>query len=83
MQILHTRRTIDPNWEQHIKNLELILKFAGSPKRLSKLLGVNLNTVYSWGRSGQISPIGALLVEQSKELSFLGQGIPQELLGDS
>ena len=69
MKVLQTRRDIDPNWQLHIDNLNKLVKLAGSPKRLSKLLGIKLSTVYSWGRNGRISILGALLVCESIELS--------------
>lgn len=53
-----------------VKLQELILA-AGGQARLALLLGVEQRVVSDWKRAGQISRIGALLVERSSLLSQL------------
>lgn len=66
-----TLRGVDPQWEKKLVDLRRLVAIAGSPGRLAELLGIPVKTVYSFARSGQISPVGALLVESSRELGSL------------
>lgn len=68
MKVLQTRRGIDPMWQKWIADLETLVKLSGGVRRLSKLLGIKEATIYSWGRNGRISPLGALLCQKSAEL---------------
>jgi hypothetical protein len=71
MQYHETLRGIDPEWEKKIRELRQLVTIAGSPGRFAEILGLPVKTIYSFGRSGQVSPVGALLVETSKELGEL------------
>ena len=71
MKYHETLRGIDPQWEQRIRDLRHLITIAGSPGRFAEILGLPVKTIYSFARSGRISPVGALLVESSKELGEL------------
>lgn len=52
----------------HKKKLDALIDEAGSISHLSRMLNINLDTVYGWTVRGRISKNGALRVVQHKVL---------------
>lgn len=59
--------------------LHALIKEAGYPSYLAKMLGVPVSTVHNWCRRGRISRAGARLVEECAQLPFTAKQLRPDL----
>jgi len=65
--------------QAQLSALNALIKEAGYPSYLAKMLDIPVSTVHNWCRRGRISRAGARLVEESNQLPFTAKQLRPDL----